>query len=96
MSCYFIANIKINDEETYRKYLAGARNVFRKFNGKYRVVTETPEVREGKWSYTKVVLIEFPSKKDLDDWYYSDEYQALLKYRLEAAVCDTLVVDQNY
>ena len=96
MSCYFIANIKINDEETYRKYLAGAKNVFQKFKGKYRVVTENPEVREGEWNYTKVVLIEFPSKKDLDDWYYSGEYQALLKYRIEAADCDTVVVEQNY
>lgn len=91
MSYYFIANIKIIDEETYNKYLERADEVFKKFNGKYLVVDDHPVILEGTWDYTRTVVIEFLSKSDFDDWYTSVEYQELLKYRLEASVCNTIL-----
>jgi len=92
MSAYFIANIKIHDENEYKKYLAHVDAVFSKFNGKYLTVDGNPEVVEGKWDYSRLVLIEFPNKKSLHEWYNSAEYQEILKYRLFAADCDSIVV----
>jgi len=93
MSAYFIANIKINDENEYQKYLEKVDSVFEKFNGKYLSVNEKPEILEGKWDYSRLVLIEFPDKDSLKKWYYSSEYQEILKFRLSGAVCDTIVVE---
>ena len=93
MSAYFIANIRINNEDEYQKYLENADVVFSKFSGKYLSVDKKPVILEGKWDYSRLVLIEFPDKDSLSKWYYSDEYQAIIKHRLLAAECDTIVVE---
>ena len=92
MSAYFIANIRVNNEGEYQRYLECVDEVFSKSNGKYLVVDNCPVVLEGKWDYSRLVLIEFPDKESLNNWYYSDEYQGILKYRLFAAECDTIMV----
>ena len=92
MSAYFAANIRIHDPQTYEQYLAAVDGVFEKYRGKYLAVDGAPSVLEGDWDYTRFVLIEFPSEKDLRDWYESDDYQDILKFRLKGAQCDSLLV----
>ncbi len=92
MSAYFIANIRIHDQEEYDKYLKSVDDVFAKFNGKYLAMDEHPSILEGTWNYTKTVLIRFPSEEDLLAWYESDEYQQILKHRLQGAHCDAILV----
>lgn len=92
MSAYFVANIRITDEVEYNKYLENVESVFSNFNGEYLAVDSNPTILEGSWDYSRVVVIRFPDKDSLNKWYYSDEYQAILKYRLSAADCDTIIV----
>ena len=91
MGAYFVANIKINDEVEYQKYLNDVDSVFEKYNGKYLIVDENPKVLEGEWGYSRFVLIQFPDKESLERWYFSEEYQRILSHRLAGAVCDTIV-----
>jgi uncharacterized protein (DUF1330 family) len=93
MAHYFVAQIKINDETTYENYLEHFDEIFSKYKGEYLAIDDSPVLLEGKWNYTKSVLIKFPSKEDFNAWYYSDEYQEILKYRLSAAVCDTILLE---
>ena len=92
MSCYFIAQIKINNKDEYKKYLNKVDEVFSKYKGKYLSVDNNPDVIEGEWNYDRFVLIEFPNKLELNKWYNSKEYQNILKYRLKAAKCDTIII----
>ncbi len=92
MYYYFIAQIKINDHAGYQRYIEKSGEVFSRYKGQYLAVDNHPEVLEGRWNYTRTVLIRFESKKDFNDWYHSEEYQEILKYRLSAADCDTLLV----
>ncbi len=92
MSHYFIANIDIIDPEEYKKYLDEADNVFKKFNGEYLAVDSQPTVLEGQWNYTKSVLIRFDTEEDFNAWYHSPEYQKILKYRLNSAWCNTILI----
>jgi uncharacterized protein (DUF1330 family) len=93
MSCYFSAQIRINDPELYEKYLEHFDDIFSKYRGEYLAIDESPAILEGKWNYTKSVLVRFNNRKEFDDWYYSEEYQHILKYRLKSADCDTLLLD---
>ena len=93
MSAYFIANLKIHDQDEYQKYLIYVENTVSKFNGKYLAVDKNPEILEGKWDYSRLVLIEFPDKELLNKWYYSPEYQEILKIRLSSAESDTIIVE---
>ncbi len=92
MKYYFLAQIRINDEEEYQKYLDQAGHVFSRFNGEYLAVDNAPQLLEGSWDHTRAVLIRFGSKKDFESWYYSEEYQEILKFRLAASDCDTILV----
>ncbi len=92
MSYYFIAQIRIYDETEYRKYIDKSGEVFRKYHGRYLAVDDNPVVLEGDWNYTRSVLISFERKSDFNDWYNSDDYRDILKHRLKAAQCDTILV----
>ena len=95
MSCYFVANIRMKNPFVYAKYLEKCDEVFAKYDGKYLAVNENPEVLEGEYKYSKVVIIEFKNQNDLKHWYYSRKYQEIVKFRLEGAHCDAIIVDGN-
>jgi Uncharacterized conserved protein len=89
---YFSAQIRIHDKDEYGKYLEKFDEIFSKYKGEYLAIDESPFLLEGEWNYTKSVIIKFNTKKDFEDWYYSDDYQKILKHRLAAAKCDTILI----
>jgi uncharacterized protein (DUF1330 family) len=93
MKYYFVAQIKIHNQKEYQKYLDTIDEVFSQHKGKYLAVDSTPTIIEGKWDYSKSVIIEFSSKEEFEEWYYSNEYQAILKFRLNASTCDTILIE---
>jgi uncharacterized protein (DUF1330 family) len=93
MTQYFVAQIRINDHEEYEKYLENFDTIFSKYNGEYLSIDESPTLLEGNWEYTKSVLIKFNSKEDFQAWYYSGEYQKILKHRLKASKSDTILIE---
>lgn len=92
MKYYFIAQIRIRDAIEYQKYIDSAGDIFRKYNGEYLSVDNNPQILEGEWNYARTVLIRFNSYKDFTEWYNSADYQEILKHRLKAADCDTILV----
>ena len=95
MSYYFIASINITDQQGYRKYLDRVDEVFSKFNGTYLAVDTSPELLEGGWYSERVVVIRFDTRDDFEAWFRSDEYQEILKYRLEASQSNSILVKGN-
>lgn len=93
MACYFSAQIRINDPEEYEKYLENFDEIFSGYKGEYLAIDENPVVLEGEWKYTKSVLVRFNSRKEFEEWYYSDDYQKILKHRLKASECDTILLE---
>jgi len=91
MSYYFIVQINIVDTAEYQKYLDRAGEIFKKYKGEYLAVEDEAVVLEGSWDHARTVLIRFDSRKDFWDWYYSDEYQKILKHRLSAAECNAIL-----
>jgi len=92
MSSYFIAQIKIHDQEEYDKYLAGYDEVFARYQGKVIVVDDDPTILEGEWPYTRTVMIRFPNKAEVRRWYDSPEYQRLVQHRHKGSQADVIIV----
>ena len=92
MSCYFVAQITINDPEEYEKYLAGYDEIFARYRGKVVAVDDCPQVLEGGFHHTRIVITEFPDEGELKRWYCSVEYQELAKHRRNSSVSDILMV----
>ena len=81
----------MKDAIEYQKYIDKSGDIFKKYNGEYLSVDNKPEILEGKWEYSRAVLIKFRSKIDFENWYNSDEYQEILAHRLNVADCDTIL-----
>jgi uncharacterized protein (DUF1330 family) len=92
MSYYFIAQIKINNDNEYQKYIDKSSEIFEKYKGEYLAVDNDPQILEGSWDYTRTILIRFDSRNDFNDWYNSPEYRDVLQHRLNASDCDTILV----
>ena len=98
MNCYFIANITIRDKEEYKRYEDGFDEVFARYSGKVVVVDDSPAILEGRWPYTRVVVIRFPDEQEAGRWYASPEYQTLVQHRWNAASADIILArgrDEN-
>lgn len=95
MSYFFVAQIKINDFDEYKKYVDNSGDVFKKYKGEYLAVDNNPAILEGNWEYSRAVIIKFENSDDFYEWYNSPEYQEILKHRLVAADCDTILVKGN-
>jgi uncharacterized protein (DUF1330 family) len=92
MYYYFLAQIRIKDDIEYQNYIDKAADIFKKYKGEYLSVDNNPQILEGNWNYTRIVLIRFKSINDFNEWYYSTDYQYILKHRLKAADCDTILM----
>lgn len=92
MAYFFSAQIRIHNPEEYDRYLENFDDIFSRHKGTILAVDETPTVLEGEWDYTKTVLISFPTREDFEDWYFSRDYQQIIKYRLNAAECNTILI----
>ncbi len=92
MSVYFIAQIKIKDQEEYKLYEDGFNEIFTKYDGRVVVVDNNPTVLEGDWRYTRTVMIRFPDEEKFKSWYESAEYQKLARHRFQASDGDVILV----
>lgn len=50
-------------------------------------------VTEGSWPGA-VVLMEFPSREEADNWYTSDAYRKILPLRTNNAISDIVLIDE--
>ena len=94
MSAYLIATLNITDRDRYSSYEAGFMDIFNRFHGRLLSVDENVETLEGEWTYTRTVLVAFPSKEDALAWFQSDDYQALADHR-KAASTGSIVMLQG-
>ena len=93
MSCFFIAQINIHDEEGYRNYQEVFDEVLSKYNGKVEAVDDNVEVLEGKWPFRRTMVITFPDKAEARRWYDSEEHQQLIKPRRRASHSNIILVE---
>jgi uncharacterized protein (DUF1330 family) len=93
VSTYFIAQISIHDPEEYEKYLSGFNEVFSRYDAEVVLVDENPELLEGEWTYSRIVIIRFRNRDEAKRWYGSPEYQRLVQHRYSASKADVILAE---
>lgn len=93
MSAYLIANVSINNPESYKSYSSQVRDTIDLYGGKFLVRGGESKVLEGRWTPARTVIIEFSDMASLNNWYYSKEYQAIIGIRENAAISNVFVVE---
>ena len=83
MKGYVVTNFTINDLETFKKYLSLVGEIVDKYNGKFLVRGPIANVIEGI-PYQFLAVVEFPSTKEAETWFYSEEYTNIIDMRISS------------
>ena len=85
MSAYVISEVRILDQELAQRYMTLAAASIERHGGSYVVRGAQPDVPEGEWDDDRrVVVVAFPDRATLDEWYASDDYAEALAVRADA------------
>ena len=91
MATYAIFDVDWHDQNMAKEYREKFGPALEKYGGK-TLCAGPPQVIEGSWKPTRVVILEFPSTDAFRKWYASPEYAPVLKLRLDGATTGTTVV----
>ena len=80
MTAYYIGQHEIEDEAAFADYLQETLPFIAKHGGRYLTKAGTHEMIEGK-EPSRVVIVEFPSKQAIKDWYNDPGYKPLIPKR---------------
>ena len=92
MPAYVIAQINVKHKEGFRAYAEKVPQTIKNFGGKYLVRAGDFQIKEGKWDFSRNVIIEFPSCEIALKWYTSDEYKPIKQMRLDNAEGNLIIV----
>lgn len=93
MKAYVIVIIKnVKDEAELAEYRRIGIPSLKQTNVKFLVRPGPVDVLEGS-PVEGVVMLEFPSKDEAKEWFYSPVYQEALKHRYKGAECHAFMVE---
>lgn len=83
---YLFAELDVVDaEHFYNEYMPRVRPVLEKFQAVFLAASDAPRVKEGGRSVRRVVLLEFASLQVAEEFYHSNDYQAVIGHRFKSA-----------
>ena len=89
---YWIARVDVSDPDAYKAYVAANAAAFKKFGARFLVRGGQLENPEGT-SRNRNVVLEFASYQSALDCYKSPEYTAAIALRVNASVCDLVIIE---
>lgn len=95
MAAYLYGNIEVTDLALYEQYRAQVPALIAAHGGRYLVRGGAATRLEGEMSVRRQVILEFPSMAQLQAFYGSPEYQALIPIRQRAST-GSLVAIEGY
>ena len=92
MSIFMIIQSKIKNAEKYNQYIDQVFPIVEKYGGYYHVRGEKIQ-SFGNWKPDRVIVIEFQSKEQIQNWLKSPEYASVAPLREEGADAQAIIVD---
>lgn len=74
MAAYVVVNVTIRDPLRYDEYRRMATPTVAAYEGRYVARGGAVDVREGDWTPSRLVILEFPSAERARAWWDSPEY----------------------
>jgi uncharacterized protein (DUF1330 family) len=90
--CIF-ENIDITEPARLEDYKQRVGPVVQRFGGRYVVLGGQVAPKEGDWKPGFLVMIEFPSLAQAEQWYHSADYEPLRRLRLSAGHFNAVFVE---
>jgi len=93
MAGYVIVQAEIADMDKFKNYLMESPGTIAKYGGRYLARAGRTIRFEGKADGSRLVIIEFPSLEKAREWYHSEEYQKVKKFRENAATGSLIAIE---
>ena len=81
MPAYVIFDVEIRDSAKYQEFMAGVKPALEQVGARYLVRGGAHTVHEGDWQPRRIVLLEFPSIAEWEEFYNGPVYQGLKAVR---------------
>lgn len=95
MPAYVVAMMSVHDAETYREYTDRTPPTVKKYGGRFLTRGEPVSTLEGQPYEGRMVLLEFPSQKDVESWMADPDYQEAMEFRLAASTMQQLLLQES-
>ncbi len=95
MPAYVIVGLDVTEPEAYEAYRREVPATLEPYGGKFVVRGGAVEVLEGEWPASRTVVLAFPSVEQVNAWYDSAAYQAILPIRQRHARTQFMVVAEG-
>ena len=95
MPAYVLSMMTINDPETYKQYTSRTPPIVKKYGGKFLTRGEEITCVEGQDYDGRMVILEFPSKADVEAWFADPEYQEAMTFRHAASTMNYLLLQEG-
>ena len=89
-TAYIIGNITVIDQDKWAEYRSKVPATLTPWEGELVFRGKQFQVLGGNYQHTDCVVIRFPNMDALNKWFNSDEYQALIPIREQAAKMDLI------
>lgn len=96
MSCYFIVDVYIDEEKgrgLYDDYIAKVRPIVESYGGEYLARSESVTPLSPLRTPNRVIIIQFPSREQLELCFSSDEYKKIMHEREESVDARAVIVE---
>ena len=93
MPAYAIVMVRVDDPETYKEYTLRTPPIVKKYGGKFLARGGEVNTIEGEPFNDRLVILEFPSKRAIHDFFSDPEYQVASEYRKASSEARILAID---
>lgn len=93
MPVYLIIDVAIIDQDAYEEFVERVPAVVEKYGGRYLARSAEVSPMVGDWQPEWIVLIEFASILQVQDFFASPEYLALVPLREQSAAARAIIVE---
>lgn len=95
MPAYVVSMMSIHDAETYKKYTDRTPPIVKKYGGRFLTRGEEVTCVEGQDYDGRLVILEFPDKKSVEDWFADPAYCEAKKFRHAASTMNFLMLQEG-
>ncbi len=93
MNAYLILDIEIHDLNVFQTYAAEVPAYVKKHSGRYVVLGAEAEAIEGNWKPQRLVVIEFPSKENAQEFLEDPDAQTVFGIRHQSTTSKLILVE---
>lgn len=95
MPAYVVAMMSVHDADNYRNYTDRTPPIVKKHGGRFLTRGEPFTCVEGKEYDGRLVILEFPTKADVEAWFADPDYQEAMAFRHAASQMNYLLVQEG-